>query len=53
MAELWVDSMEALETNWSTDKAKEYIGIFFEDEQNFIDWSRSTILVSEEINVFG
>ena len=53
MAELWVDSMEALETNWSTEKAKEYIAIFFKDEQNFIDWSRSTILVSEEINVFG
>lgn len=53
MAELWVDSMEALKANWSTDKAKEYIEIFFKDEQNFIDWSRSTILVSEEVNVLG
>jgi hypothetical protein len=48
IAELWVESIEALETNWSTEKAKEYIKIFFEDEQNFIDWSRSTILVSKE-----
>jgi hypothetical protein len=48
IAELWVESIEALETNWSTEKAKEYIKIFFKDEQNFIDWSRSTILVSKE-----
>ena len=53
MAELWVDSLEDLESNWSTAKAKQYIEIFFKDEQNFIDWSRSTILVSREINVFG
>ncbi|MDB4778003.1 EthD domain-containing protein [bacterium] len=48
IAELWVDSLEALERNWSTDKAREYVQIFFEDEQNFIDWTRSTILVSNE-----
>ena len=48
IAELWVDSIEALESNWSTDKAKEYVKIFFKDEQNFIDWRRSTILVSNE-----
>jgi hypothetical protein len=48
MAELWVDSIEAIENNWSTAKAKEYLAIFFKDEQNFIDWTRSTILVSSE-----
>ncbi len=53
IAELWVDDAETLVRDWSTDKAKEYVKIFFEDEKNFIDWSRSTILVSEEINVFG
>lgn len=53
MAELWVDSIDAIEGNWSTEKAKEYLDIFFKDEQNFIDWTRSTILVSKEINVFG
>ena len=53
MAELWVDSVEAIEKDWSTEKAKEYLAIFFKDEQNFIDWSRSTILVSKEIHVFG
>lgn len=53
MAELWVDSMQAIDKDWSTDQAKKYIEIFFQDEQNFIDWSRSTILVSKEVHVFG
>lgn len=48
IAELWVESEESLEHDWSTEKAKEYVGIFFKDEQNFIDWTRSTILVSKE-----
>ena len=48
IAELWVESIEALERNWSTDKAREYLEIFFKDEQNFIDWTRSTILVAKE-----
>ena len=48
IAELWVESIEALEANWSTKKAQEYVEIFFKDEQNFIDWTRSTILVSKE-----
>jgi len=48
IAELWVESEDALTRDWSTDKAKEYIKIFFKDEQNFIDWTRSTILVSKE-----
>ena len=51
IAELWVESLEALERDWSTDEAKEILRAFFEDEKNFIDWSRSTILVSEEIVV--
>ena len=48
IAELWVESEEALARDWSTDKAQKYLNIFFEDEKNFIDWTRSTILVSEE-----
>ena len=51
VAELWVESLEALERDWSTDEAKRILQAFFEDEKNFIDWSRSTILVSEEIVV--
>jgi hypothetical protein len=48
VAELWVESLEAIEGNWSTEKAKEYLEIFFKDEQNFIDWTRSTIMVAKE-----
>ena len=48
VAELWVESIAAIENDWSTEKAKEYLEIFFKDEQNFIDWTRSTILVSKE-----
>ena len=48
IAELWVDSLDAIQSDWSTDKAREYIRIFYADEQNFIDWDRSTILVSNE-----
>lgn len=48
IAELWVESEESLERDWSTEKAREYVNIFFEDEKNFIDWTRSTILVSKE-----
>jgi uncharacterized protein (TIGR02118 family) len=51
IAELWVESEEALKRDWSSDAAKQILQAFFEDEQNFIDWSRSTILVSEEIVV--
>ncbi len=51
IAELWVESIEALERDWSTGEAEQILQAFFEDEKNFIDWSRSTILVSEEIVV--
>jgi len=51
IAELWVESVEAIERDWSTAKAKVILQAFFDDEKNFIDWSRSTILVSEEIVV--
>ena len=51
IAELWVESAEALARDWSTERAKEILQAFFADEQNFIDWSRSTILVAEELIV--
>ena len=51
IAELWVESLDALERDWSTDEAKGILQAFFADEKNFIDWSRSTILVSEEVVV--
>ena len=35
--------------DWSTEQAAHILKTFFEDEQNFIDWSRSTNTVSKEI----
>ncbi len=49
VAEIWVDSTEAIQRDWSTQEAAHILRAFFEDEQNFIDWSRSTITVSKEI----
>ena len=49
IAEIWLASDEALKRDWTTPKAKEYLKAFFEDEKNFVDWSRSTIMVSKEI----
>ena len=51
VAELWVESEDSLRRDWSTEKAKEILQAFFNDEQNFIDWTRSTILVAEELVV--
>ncbi len=51
IAELWVESTEALERDWTSDATQGYLRAFIEDERNFIDWSRSTILVSTEIVV--
>ena len=48
IAELWVDSEDSLVRDWSTERAQDYVKTFFEDEKNFIDWTRSTILVSKE-----
>ena len=53
IAELWIENLDVLEKDWTTEKAKEYLEIFYKDEQNFIDWNPSTIIVSKEINVFG
>ena len=32
VAELWVESLDALERDWSTDEAKRMVQIFFDDE---------------------
>lgn len=49
IAELWIDDEEALRRDWTAEAAKPYLAAFIADEANFIDWSRSTILVSREI----
>lgn len=48
VAELWLDSVEALERDWSSAEGKAFMQAFIDDEKNFVDWSRSTTFVSEE-----
>ena len=48
VAELWVER-EFLEKEWPSQKVQNLIAKFYADELNFVDWSRSTILLSEEL----
>ena len=48
IAELWVEQ-EFLEKEWPTKKVQDLIAKFYADELNFVDWSRSTILLSKEL----
>tara|TARA_Y100001960_G_C14678263_1_gene829692 strand:+ start:649 stop:1176 length:528 start_codon:yes stop_codon:yes gene_type:complete len=48
VAELWIEQ-EYLEKEWPSQKVQDYIKKFYADELNFVDWSRSTILVSKEL----
>ena len=48
IAELWVEQ-EFLEKEWPTKKVQDLIAKFYADELNFVDWSRSTILLSREL----
>ena len=48
IAELWVEQ-EFLEKEWPTKKVQDLISKFYADELNFVDWSRSTILLSKEL----
>ena len=48
VAELWVEK-EFLEKEWPTQKVQDLIAKFYADELNFVDWSRSTILLSKEL----
>ncbi|CAM3664232.1 EthD domain-containing protein [Vibrio aquimaris] len=48
VAEIWVER-EFLEKEWPTKKVQDFIKKFYADELNFVDWSRSTILVSKEL----
>lgn len=48
IAELWVER-EFLEKQWPRKKVQDLIAKFYADELNFVDWSRSTILLSKEL----
>ncbi|AIS57683.1 EthD domain-containing protein [Vibrio coralliilyticus] len=48
VAEIWIER-DYLEKEWPTKKVQDFIKKFYADELNFVDWSRSTILVSKEL----
>ncbi|MBN3562059.1 EthD domain-containing protein [Aliamphritea spongicola] len=48
VAEIWIER-DFLEKEWPTKKVQDFIKKFYADELNFVDWSRSTILVSKEL----
>ena len=49
IAEVWFESLDAFKRDWTTKEAKEIYNQLFEDEKNFIDWSRSTFMISKEV----
>ena len=48
VAELWLDSLDALIAAGSTDAGRAAGATLFEDEQRFIDLARSPLFVAEE-----
>jgi uncharacterized protein (TIGR02118 family) len=48
IAEVWLDSVEAWERAWASPEGSAVMKRLLEDEQSFIDWSRSTIFLAEE-----
>lgn len=48
IAEVWLDSVEAWERAWASPEGSAVMKRLLEDEQNFIDWSRSTLFLAEE-----
>lgn len=49
IAEVWFENLEVFKRNWTTKEAIEIYKQLFVDELNFIDWSRSTIMISKEV----
>lgn len=49
VAEIWLDDYEAYERHWNSEEGKEVLQRLLEDEKNFVDWSRSVIMMSKEV----
>jgi uncharacterized protein (TIGR02118 family) len=49
VAEIWLDSYEAYERDWNSEEGKKVLDLLLEDEKNFVDWSRSVIMMSKEL----
>jgi uncharacterized protein (TIGR02118 family) len=52
ITEVWWDSLDDLQAAVSTDEGAAAMQMLLEDESTFIDFPRSTIFMTEEIEVF-
>lgn len=48
IAEIWLESLEAYERDWRSPGGSAALRRFLADERNFVDWSRSVVLIAEE-----
>jgi hypothetical protein len=49
VAEIWLDDYDFYLKNWWSDKGQEALKALMDDEQNFIDWSRSVMTCYREL----
>lgn len=49
IAEIWLDDQEAFRTRWLSAKGQEIMRRSMEDEERFIDWTRSVHTCSREL----
>ncbi|MCE2391728.1 MAG: EthD domain-containing protein [Proteobacteria bacterium] len=49
VAEIWLDDEESFERNWLGEAGQAALRRLMEDEQKFVDWSRSVIFMSREL----
>lgn len=49
VAEIWMDDVETWEASWNGEEGQALIRKLLDDEQNFVDWSRSVMTCSREL----
>ena len=52
ITEVWWDSLDDLEAAVSTEEGAAAMQLLLEDESTFIDFARSTIFLTEELEIF-
>ncbi len=49
VAEIWLDDLETMEAAWNSEEGTALIRKLMDDEEKFVDWSRSVFTCSREI----
>ena len=49
VAEIWLDDYEVWEQHWNSEEGHAVLRQLMDDENNFIDWSRSVMTCSREL----